>query len=40
MALVALLGGERFATVGGAIAIVLGPIVYLLLRHRQFDRGT
>jgi amino acid transporter len=34
MALVALLGGDRFATVGGVIAIVLGPIVYLLLRRR------
>jgi len=32
MALVALLGGDRFATVGGLIAIVLGPMVYVLLR--------
>jgi hypothetical protein len=28
MAIVALLGGDRIATVGGAIAIVLGPLVY------------
>jgi amino acid transporter len=32
MAIVALLGGDRFATVGGLIAIVLGPIVYGILR--------
>ena len=32
MALVALLGGDRFATIGGIIAIVLGPIVYLTAR--------
>lgn len=34
MALVALLGGDRFATIGGIIAIVLGPIVYLIVRTR------
>ena len=28
MAIVALLGGDRFATIGGAIGIVLGPVVY------------
>ncbi len=28
MALVALLGGDRFATVGGVIAIAVGPLVY------------
>jgi amino acid transporter len=32
MAIVALLGGNTFATIGGAIAIVVGPIVYGLLR--------
>jgi amino acid transporter len=32
MALVALLGSDRFALIGGAIAIVLGPMVYLLTR--------
>jgi len=32
MAIVALLGGNRFATIGGAIAIILGPIVYGLLK--------
>jgi hypothetical protein len=32
MAIVALLGGNRFATIGGAIAIMLGPIVYGLLK--------
>ena len=28
MAIVALLGGDRFATIGGVIAIALGPVVY------------
>lgn len=35
MAMVALLGGDRFATIGGAIAIVLGPGVYLALKLRK-----
>lgn len=34
MAIVALLGGDRFATIGGAIAIALGPVVYGLIRRR------
>jgi len=33
MAIVALLGGDRFATVGGGVAILLGPIVYLIIRR-------
>src|SRR6202522_3489021 len=32
MALVALLGSDRFAVIGGAIAIVLGPAVYGIIR--------
>ncbi|HEV3512548.1 MAG TPA: APC family permease [Candidatus Sulfotelmatobacter sp.] len=32
MAIVALLGGDRFATIGGVIAIVLGPVIYALIR--------
>ena len=32
MAVVALLGGDRFATIGGAIAILIGPILYLFVR--------
>src|ERR1017187_9771409 len=32
MALVALLGSDRFALIGGAIAIVLGPMVYGIIR--------
>ena len=32
MAIVALLGGDRFGTVGGAIAMLLGPLVYVLIR--------
>src|ERR1700677_5280369 len=32
MAIVALLGGDRFATIGGAIAMVLGPVVYGMVR--------
>src|SRR5579872_4208276 len=35
MAIVALLGGDRFATIGGAIAIVVGPAVYGLLRKKS-----
>jgi amino acid transporter len=34
MAIVALVGGDRFASVGGAIAILLGPLVYVLLKRR------
>jgi amino acid transporter len=34
MALVALLGSDRFALVGGAIGIVVGPVVYGLTRLR------
>ena len=37
MAIVALLGGNRFASVGGAIAMALGPIVYFLLRLRRLN---
>jgi amino acid transporter len=33
MAMVALLGGDRFALIGGAVAIVLGPVTYGLLRR-------
>ncbi|HLZ40452.1 MAG TPA: APC family permease [Candidatus Sulfotelmatobacter sp.] len=32
MAIVALLGGDRFATIGGAIAILLGPVVYGIVK--------
>ena len=28
MALVALVGGDKFATIGGAIALAVGPVVY------------
>ena len=35
MALVALLGSDRFAAIGGAFAMLLGPVIYLGLR-----RGT
>jgi hypothetical protein len=34
MALVALLGSDRFALIGGAIGIVVGPAVYGLTRLR------
>jgi amino acid transporter len=34
MAMVALLGSDRFALIGGAIAMVLGPVVYLLAKMR------
>lgn len=32
MAIVALVGGDRFATIGGALAILLGPAVYGIIR--------
>jgi len=32
MALVALLGSDRFALIGGAVAIVVGPVVYMVLK--------
>jgi len=35
MALIALLGSDRFGMIGGAIAIVVGPLVYLTLRRRR-----
>jgi len=34
MALVALLGSDRFALIGGVVGIVLGPVVYGLTRIR------
>lgn len=33
MAVVALLGSDRFGLIGGAIALALGPVVYLFLRR-------
>ena len=35
MALVALLGSDRFALIGGAVAIVLGPVVYGIVAFRK-----
>ncbi len=40
MAIVALLGGDRVATIGGAIAIILGPLVYLLIRRTGIPRSN
>jgi hypothetical protein len=37
MALVALLGSDRFGLIGGAIAMVVGPAVYALLRRSAFN---
>jgi amino acid transporter len=34
MALVALLGSDKFALIGGAIAMALGPLVYAVIRRR------
>jgi amino acid transporter len=39
MSLVALLGSDRYATIGGAIALVLGPVVYAAVRRRDI-RGA
>jgi amino acid transporter len=33
MAMVALLGSDRFATIGGAIGMLLGPLAYLLFKR-------
>jgi hypothetical protein len=35
MAIVALLGSNRFGMIGGAIAIVVGPLVYGIVRRRN-----
>jgi APA family basic amino acid/polyamine antiporter len=35
MALVALLGSDRFGMIGGAVAIVAGPIMYVMLGRRR-----
>jgi hypothetical protein len=32
MALVALLGSDRFALIGGAVAMALGPVVYVAIK--------
>jgi hypothetical protein len=34
MALVALLGSDRFGMIGGAVAIVVGPAIYAILRRK------
>jgi amino acid transporter len=39
MSLVALLGSDRYAAIGGAIALVLGPVVYAAIRRRG-SNGT
>ncbi|MGB0103263.1 MAG: APC family permease [Candidatus Sulfotelmatobacter sp.] len=36
MSLVALLGSDRYAAIGGAIALVVGPVVYFGARHLSF----
>ena len=38
MALVALVGGDKFATIGGVIAILAGPIVYVMVMVRGRNR--
>jgi amino acid transporter len=40
MALLALLGSDRFGMIGGAIAMLLGPAVYLMLRTRKLQPGS
>jgi hypothetical protein len=35
MAIVALLGSDRFASIGGAIAILVGPAVYGILALKK-----
>ena len=36
MAILALLGSDRYALIGGAIAIALGPVVYAVIRRKDF----
>ena len=38
MALVALVGGDKFATIGGAIALAVGPVVYGIVKLRNSGR--
>jgi amino acid transporter len=40
MSLVALLGSDRYAAIGGAIALALGPAVYATIRRRDIGRGV
>jgi amino acid transporter len=35
MAMVALLGSDRFGLIGGALSMILGPVVYLILKSRR-----
>jgi amino acid transporter len=35
MSLVALLGSDRYASIGGAIALALGPVLYAAVRRRD-----
>ena len=35
MAMVALFGSDRFAAIGGAVAIIVGPVVYAAIRKRR-----
>jgi hypothetical protein len=35
MAMVALLGSDKFALIGGAIGMALGPAVYVLLKNKS-----
>jgi len=39
MAMVALLGSDKFGMIGGAVAIVLGPVVYFVLRRGKPRSG-
>jgi amino acid transporter len=40
MAMVALLGSDRFGMIGGAIAMALGPVVYVLVGSRLKKTGS
>ena len=40
MAMVALLGSDKFALIGGAVAIVVGPVVYGLLRRNMLTSAN
>jgi amino acid transporter len=40
MALVALLGSDRFGMIGGAVAMLLGPVLYFILKSRRPNSET
>jgi hypothetical protein len=40
MSVVALLGSDRYGLLWGPVALAVGPLVYLVLRHSTAGGGT